>query len=537
MNKARCQRFAFCFLEPGHADDCEVRLQGGFQESFSASSADGGIGGGAAGAGKSALLLIEPLRWIHVRGFTCVVLRKEQRDLEDPGGLWAKSLELYPAFGGEPKASEYKWTFPSGATVQFGFVNSKTYRKDWQGPEICLLLFDELTHFAEREVRYLLTRNRSSCGVRAYWRATCNPDRDSWVRRWVDWWIQPPPARGFVMPGRAGAVRYYLRRGGKEHWADSKEELLRQFPTAHPDHVKSLTYIPGSLRENRFLGADYEGKLLEQEEEDVARLLEGDWNAGSGAVGKWIKEDWFRRADGSVRPDRLVDAAPPETVWMRPWDLAATPEEDDPKASCTAGPLLGLCGDRLYVADLVVDRWDAGRVEDEVLAAAQWDAENIGGAVKYWICRERNGAGKAVLARYVKLLKGRDVDGGVEAGTVEQRLRPFVAQAKHGNVYLVRERPGRPWIATFLTHLLRLPDGPDDVAAALAEGYRVLAEGAEFGSVPTPRQVQDVITATGIVPATPIAPRQGRGAGAGVGPGRFRLAPAWGASKPPGRGR
>ena len=44
-----------------------------------------------------------------------------------------------------------------------------------------LICFDELTHFTAHQFFYMVSRNRSTCGVRPYIRATCNPDADSWV--------------------------------------------------------------------------------------------------------------------------------------------------------------------------------------------------------------------------------------------------------------------------------------------------------------------------------------------------------------------
>ena len=47
---------------------------------------------------------------------------------------------------------------------------------DWQGAQVALLIFDELTHFTEEQFWYLQSRNRSMCGIRPYTLGTCNPD-------------------------------------------------------------------------------------------------------------------------------------------------------------------------------------------------------------------------------------------------------------------------------------------------------------------------------------------------------------------------
>ena len=80
---------------------------------------------------------------------------------------------------------------------------------DWQGAQITLICFDELTHFSAHQFFYMVSRNRSTCGVRPYIRATCNPDADSWVADLLAWWIDQET--GLPIRERAGVVRYYIR--------------------------------------------------------------------------------------------------------------------------------------------------------------------------------------------------------------------------------------------------------------------------------------------------------------------------------------
>ena len=70
----------------------------------------------------------------------------------------------------------------------------------------------------------MVSRNRSTCGVRPYIRATCNPDADSWVADFLSWWIDP--VSGHPIPERAGVLRYLVRIAEKIVWADRPEELM-----------------------------------------------------------------------------------------------------------------------------------------------------------------------------------------------------------------------------------------------------------------------------------------------------------------------
>ena len=64
----------------------------------------------------------------------------------------------------------------------------------------------------------MVSRNRSTCGMRPYILATCNPDADSWVAGFLAWWIDPES--GLPVRERAGVVRYYIRVADKIEWAD-----------------------------------------------------------------------------------------------------------------------------------------------------------------------------------------------------------------------------------------------------------------------------------------------------------------------------
>jgi hypothetical protein len=121
----------------------------------------------------------------------------------------------------------------------------------WQGAQIELICFDELTHFTAHQLFYTVSRNRSTCGVRPYIRATCNPDADSWVADFLAWWIDAESGR--AIPERAGVLRYYVRVAEKTIWADQPEELTQHLPQAEdlppsvdPTRPISVTFIPSN---------------------------------------------------------------------------------------------------------------------------------------------------------------------------------------------------------------------------------------------------------------------------------------------------
>jgi hypothetical protein len=265
----------------------EIRPQKGFQESALSTQADIAIMGGAAGVGKTHVLLMEPLRHIENKNFGAVFFRRTYAQIEMEGGLWDKSEMLYPGLGATPRIMS-DWTFPSGASISFSHLQYEKNLLDHQGTEYALILFDELTHFTQKMFFYLLSRNRSTCGVKPYVRATCNPDPNSWVASFISWWIDPET--GFAIPERAGKLRYFFKLDDSFIWADSKKEILDQVPAlytiakkqgvAPEELIKSVTFIPGNINENKILletDPSYISNLLALGAEERARLLDGNW--------------------------------------------------------------------------------------------------------------------------------------------------------------------------------------------------------------------------------------------------------------------
>jgi len=119
--------------------------------------------GGAAGPGKSEYLVVAALRNVHRPAFRAVLFRNSFPELQR--SLLTKADKLYPAKGGKYRGDTHTWTFPSGATIEFAYLEADRDVHRYQGAEYHYVGFDELPHFTEYQYRYMLSRLRGTDGT------------------------------------------------------------------------------------------------------------------------------------------------------------------------------------------------------------------------------------------------------------------------------------------------------------------------------------------------------------------------------------
>jgi predicted phage terminase large subunit-like protein len=437
------------------------------QRQFLSTSADIAIYGGSAGGGKTYGLLIDPVR--HVQRvlsapFCGAIFRKQSTQVTNPGGLWDASMRLYPLLGARPNLTSLRWTFPSGATLRFAHLDFETDTLDWQGTELAFIGFDELTHFSEAQFFYMLSRNRSMCGIRPYVRATCNPDPDSFVAKLIEWWIDQDT--GLAIAERSGIVRWFIRVNGEMIWADSRQELVTTYgPETEP---KSLTFIRGSVYDNKvFLAKDpgYLANLKALPRVDRERLLGGNWKVRP-AAGDYFKREWFS----------VVPSSPPGQT-IRYWDRAATekPTESNPDPDWTAGVKLTKSKEGVYYV-MDVRRFRANPTDVKMRIRNM--AEQDGREVKVGIEQDPGQAGISEAQDQVRNLAGFQASVFPVTKKKGVRAGPVSSQCGIGNVKLV----AGSWNDCFLDELANFdPDseegtkGHDDQVDALSGAFNALA--------------------------------------------------------------
>jgi predicted phage terminase large subunit-like protein len=410
-----------------------IAAQPGRQTEFLRSPADMCIYGGAAGGGKTAGLILEPLRHVgRIANFTAVFFRRTMPQITNPGALWDESLNFYPRLGGTPHLRMREWRWPRGGKIKFSHLQFETTVYDWQGAQITLICFDELTHFSAHQFFYMVSRNRSTCGVRPYIRATCNPDADSWVANFLEWWIDPES--GLPIPKRAGVVRYFIRIAEKIVWADRPEELMQDLlrgqdlpPGIEPPRPISVTFIPATVFDNPVLlrvNPEYLAWLLSLPTLERERLLGGNWKIRP-AAGLYFKREWCA----------VVDEIPADLDVVRYWDLAATEKNEFNDPDWTVGIKLGRDKNGGYwLLDMVRARSNPGDVDTLLINTAMLDGKQV----RIGFGQDPGQAGKSQALHLVRALSGFTAIPTSESGDKLTRFGPFSSQCRAGNVKIRR---------------------------------------------------------------------------------------------------
>ena len=284
-------------LDRKKADPLKIMPQEGCQEKFVASNADITFIGGNRGGGKSFAMLLEPLKDINNRYFNAIIFRKEKKDFDN---LEKESAHLYSQFGKYNRSqSDMTWNFNKGGSLTFSVFSDSVsdFKERLRGKQYSYIAVDEIPQMEYQKFKFLMTCNRNARGIHNRIVGTCNPDPDSWVRKFIDWWIGED---GFPIGERDGVIRCCFMDGDTPdsiYWGDTPEEVYLQckdiidknwkpeFEELGFDKitmfVKSVTFIRGRLEENiKLIGSDpnYVSSLVQQDEEQRSRDLEGNWN-------------------------------------------------------------------------------------------------------------------------------------------------------------------------------------------------------------------------------------------------------------------
>lgn len=412
--------------------------------------------GGAAGAGKSRVLLAAALQYVQYPQYAALLLRRTFRHLMMDGGLIPMSHQWLDGKASW-NAQDKRWTFPSGATLTFGYYDHDSNYMQYQGGAWDYIGFDELTQFKETWYRYLFSRLRRLEGspIPGRIRAASNPGG---------------PSHEFVK-------KRFVSKGAKKYF-------VKAFVTDNPGLDKVAYYQT----------------LAELDPITRAQLLQGDWNAYSGGR---FKSEWFTGADGNrgwwTRADRSGNrfycwtgnpiGVPAGLCWVAiTCDPASRAEEaNDPTAIGVF--LVTPCG-KILVLEVVRERL---AVEDIVPRIAALCVEYQ----PMWVGIEDSGFQITLLNEARQHPQIPTVAALQPEGKSKLvRARPAIIRASNGEIFVPRDANAFPWIEDFIAELVQFTgdeklDAHDDQVDMLSYFVQQCDRGGmSLPSVITPEQAQ-----------------------------------------------
>ncbi len=292
--------------------------QKGGQTDMLSSSADISIVGGGRGGGKSYVLLMQALYDVYNPNLRAIIFRKVLDDLSD---IIDTSNELYSDFGIYNRAkNDMTWNFRNGGWLTFSFHDMEydDFHDRYQGKQYPYIGIDEVTQMSFKKFKVLTMSNRNAYGIRNRIVGTCNPDPDSWVARFIEWWIDQET--GLPIPERAGKIRYCFMDGDDVSqivWGDTRDDVFEKckdtlmafwkpeferYGSPQELLIKSVTFVPAKLADNvALMSSDpsYIANLIGQDEETRARFLDGNWKykaAGTDIIKMEHMERFYNNA-------------------------------------------------------------------------------------------------------------------------------------------------------------------------------------------------------------------------------------------------
>lgn len=254
--------------------------------------------GGAAGGGKSDVLLMAALQYTHVPGYSAIILRRSLTELKQSGALLDRASKwLSGKKGVRYSSDEHTYYFDTyyadgrpgaPAKLQFGYLGDFRVEERYQGAEYQFIGIDEAGHFEnDAAPRYLFSRLRKN--VCEKHKLKKDPVTGKMVANYVSGCEEcslqssvPLKFRIACNPGGPGHLwikqRYQITK--KVVTDPLTGELRVRFVGADPNKP----FIPSTLYDNSFIDqGSYETALNEVDEVRKLQLLDGDWDASPDA--------------------------------------------------------------------------------------------------------------------------------------------------------------------------------------------------------------------------------------------------------------
>lgn len=163
--------------------------------------------------------------------YSAIIFRKTYQDLNKDGALMDRAHDWFGGTAARWNDRDKRWSFPSGATVGFGYLDAPGDWRNYDSAEYQYEGFDESTQLRAKDYTNLLGRIRRKAGSRIPLRArsASNPGGEShefFGERFVEP-AEPHPERAFI-PALLEDNPYLDREAYEEALENLDEILYRQ---------------------------------------------------------------------------------------------------------------------------------------------------------------------------------------------------------------------------------------------------------------------------------------------------------------------
>ena len=252
------------------------------------SKADILLFGGAAGGGKSSLLIGLAVT-SHQRS---VIYRREVKQLGPIEEEIIRIRKTRQGFNGQL----HRFDLGKNRGIRLGGMQYAGDEVAYQGDPRDLICFDELTQFLESQFRYVTTWNRSSDPEQRC-RIICATNPPSSAEgQWVTGYWGPWLDKEHPNPARPGELRWFISaEDGEDVEVESSAPVWQDGDWVVP---RSRTFIPSSVDDNPFLmNSGYKADLQALPEPLRSQMLMGEFTAGiQDDPWQVIPTEWVEKA-------------------------------------------------------------------------------------------------------------------------------------------------------------------------------------------------------------------------------------------------
>lgn len=219
------------------------------------------------------------LEYVHLPKYSALILRRDFARLSLPNSIMDRAKQWLYKTDAQWNSQSHTFRFPSGAVIQFGYIDNPDDRFRYASAEFQFLAFDELTEFRLQDddsnpYLFMFSRLRKTAD---------NP--------------APLRVRAASNPGNEG--HEFVRR---RFISDQAAAALISGDSSGVYYSGGRAFVPALLADNPAINAeDYTASLMHLPPMTRARLLRGDWLIRPDGL---LREDWIRRYE--MRNDILL---------------------------------------------------------------------------------------------------------------------------------------------------------------------------------------------------------------------------------------